>query len=632
MKHGFIKVAAAAPEIRVADPMFNADAVIRAMDEHARLGVKVLVFPELTLTGATCGDLFYQNTLLAGAAAALEKVVKASEGKDMLVFVGLPVAQGAKVYDAAAAVCNGELLGVVPASCPGDKHFALPGALLDDIQIGSLGPVDFHPQQLFQHSAVSELTAAVLVGADVSAPVSPAVRHALAGATVLVEMAGFPMATDSACRVTTAVRAESAKLHAGVMLAAPGFGESSTDATYSGLCLIAEDGKVLESAEDGCSDVVTELDVQLLIAARRKDATFIGDAASYVVTEWGEGTEETVLTRPFGKYPYRPDDPADYHAAAKRLLHMQAASLVRRMQYANLKHPVVGISGGVDSTLAVIICAEAVKMMGLPADYVNAVTMPCFGTTDRTKSNAIIVSEQLGATVRVIDIGESVMQHFKDIGHDPENRNVVYENAQARERTQILMDVANGFADGGIHVGTEDMSEFADGWCTYNGDQISNYDINAGLTKTMVRAVVKHIADTCEDAELAAALHDIWDTPVTPELLPIGDEGELLQKSEDSVGPYILQDFFLWHMVMRGGSPEKVLRLAEIAFEGEFTRAELIHWLRSYCRRFFVQQFKRSASADGPAVMGFTLSPRDGHKMPSDASNALWLEAVENLE
>ena len=376
MKHGFIKVAAAAPEIRVADPMFNADAVIRAMDEHARLGVKVLVFPELTLTGATCGDLFYQNTLLAGAAAALEQVVKASEGKDMLVFVGLPVAQGAKVYDAAAAVCNGELLGVVPASCPGDKHFALPGALLDDIQIGSLGPVDFHPQQLFQHSAVSELNVAVLVGADVSAPVSPAVRHALAGATVLVEMAGFPMATDSACRVTTAARAESARLHAGVVLAAPGFGESSTDATYSGLCLVAEDGKVLESAEDGCSDVVTELDVQLLIAARRKDATFTGDAASYVVTEWGEGVEETVLTRPFGKYPYRPDDPADYHAAAKRLLHMQAASLVRRMQYAGLKHPVVGISGGVDSTLAVIICAEAVKMMGLPADYVTAVTMP----------------------------------------------------------------------------------------------------------------------------------------------------------------------------------------------------------------------------------------------------------------
>ena len=628
MKHGFIKVAAAAPEIRVADPMFNADAVIRAMDEHARLGVKVLVFPELTLTGATCGDLFYQNTLLAGAAAALEKVVQASEGKGMLVFVGLPVAQGAKVYDAAAAVCNGELLGVVPASCPGDRHFALPGALLDDIQIGSLGPVDFHPQQLFQHSAVSELTAAVLVGADVSAPVSPAVRHALAGATVLVEMAGFPMATDSACRVTTAARAESAKLHAGVVLAAPGFGESSTDATYSGLCLIAEDGKVLESAEDGCSDVVTELDVQLLIAARRKDATFTGDAASYVVTEWGEGVEETVLTRPFGKYPYRPDDPADYHAAAKRLLHMQAASLVRRMQYANLKHPVVGISGGVDSTLAVIICAEAVKMMGLPADYVTAVTMPCFGTTDRTKSNAIIVSEQLGATVRVIDIGESVMQHFKDIGHDPENRNVVYENSQARERTQILMDVANGFADGGIHVGTEDMSEFADGWCTYNGDHISMYSVNCSVPKTLIRFLIAWVGENSAP-EVRAILQDIIDTPVSPELLPAAEDGSIRQKTEDIIGPYEVHDFFLYHFLKYGAPPAKMLFLAEHAFAGVFSKEQLAMWLKTFLRRFFSQQFKRSCMPDGPKVGSISLSPRGDWRMPSDASAALWFESLE---
>ena len=472
----------------------------------------------------------------------------------------------------------------------------------------------------------------MLVGADVSAPVSPAVRHALAGATVLVEMAGFPMATDSACRVTTAARAESARLHAGVVLAAPGFGESSTDATYSGLCLVAEDGKVLESAEDGCSDVVTELDVQLLIAARRKDATFTGDAASYVVTEWGEGVEETVLTRPFGKYPYRPDDPADYHAAAKRLLHMQAASLVRRMQYANLKHPVVGISGGVDSTLAVIICAEAVKMMGLPADYVTAVTMPCFGTTDRTKSNAIIVSEQLGATVRVIDIGESVMQHFKDIGHDPENRNVVYENSQARERTQILMDVANGFADGGIHVGTEDMSEFADGWCTYNGDHISMYDVNAGSTKTMVQMVVRYVAETTDDKVLAKALLDVLDTPVSPELLPPTRNGEIAQKSEDSVGPYNLQDFFLYYLVDHGFAPEKVLRLADIAYGDEFDHATLKKWLRSYCRRLFSQQFKRSCLQDGPTLNGFSFSPRTGFSMPSDGSDALYLATVDALK
>ena len=628
MKHGFIKVAAAAPEIRVADPMFNADAVIRAMDEHARLGVKVLVFPELTLTGATCGDLFYQNTLLAGAAAALEKVVQASEGKDMLVFVGLPVAQGAKVYDAAAAVCNGELLGVVPASCPGDRHFALPGALLDDIQIGSLGPVDFHPQQLFQHSAVSELNVAVLVGADVSAPVSPAVRHALAGATVLVEMAGFPMATDSACRVTTAVRAESARLHAGVVLAAPGFGESSTDATYSGLCLVAEDGKVLESAEDGCSDVVTELDVQLLIAARRKDATFTGDAASYVVTEWGEGVEETVLTRPFGKYPYRPDDPADYHAAAKRLLHMQAASLVRRMQYANLKHPVVGISGGVDSTLAVIICAEAVKMMGLPADYVTAVTMPCFGTTDRTKSNAIIVSEQLGATVRVIDIGESVMQHFKDIGHDPENRNVVYENSQARERTQILMDIANQV--GGMVIGTGDMSELALGWATYNGDHMSMYAVNASVPKTLVRHLVRYAADVF-GGRIAETLLDILDTPVSPELLPPTGDGEIAQKTEDLVGPYELHDYFLYYLLRFGFEPGKIYRMALKSFEGVYDAKTVHTWLRTFYRRFFAQQFKRSCLPDGPKVGSVTLSPRGDWRMPSDASSRLWLAQIDAL-
>ena len=627
MKHGFIKVAAAAPEIRVADPMFNADAVIRAMDEHARLGVKVLVFPELTLTGATCGDLFYQNTLLAGAAAALEKVVKASEGKDMLVFVGLPVAQGAKVYDAAAAVCNGELLGVVPASCPGDKHFALPGALLDDIQIGSLGPVDFHPQQLFQHSAVSELNVAVLVGADVSAPVSPAVRHALAGATVLVEMAGFPMATDSACRVTTAARAESAKLHAGVVLAAPGFGESSTDATYSGLCLVAEDGKVLESAEDGCSDVVTELDVQLLIAARRKDATFTGDAASYVVTEWGEGVEETVLTRPFGKYPYRPDDPADYHAAAKRLLHMQAASLVRRMQYANLKHPVVGISGGVDSTLAVMVSAMAVKKMGLPSTNVIACTLPCFGTSSRTKSNAIVVAEQIGAEVRVIDIGKSVYQHFDDIGHAHDDYSIAFENAQARERTQVLMDIANKV--NGLDVGTEDLSEFVDGWCTYNGDHTSMYDVNLGLTKTQVRANVSYIAGKTEDKVLKAALYDVLDCPVTPELLPIHDD-LIEQKSEDAVGSYSLQDFFTHKMMICGFSPAKTLKLAKAAYGDEFSDEELLRWITSYCKRYFSQQFKRSCLMDGPAVEAFSVSPRTGFLIPSDAENTMFLSSLEN--
>ena len=294
------------------------------------------------------------------------------------------------------------------------------------------------------------------------------------------------------------------------------------------------------------------------------------------------------------------------------------------MEYTNCWRPVIGVSGGVDSTLVMLACARAMDICGLPRKNIVAVTMPCFGTTDRTKNNAITIAEQLGAELRVIPIGESVKKHFETIGHDLNDHSVVFENAQARERTMVLLDIANKV--GGLDVGTKDLSEQADGWCTYNGDQISNYDINAGMTKTMVRAVVKYISETTDDAVLAAALHDIWDTPVTPELLPIGEQGELLQKSEDSVGPYILQDFFLYHMVMRGGSPEKVLRLAEIAFEGMFDRETLLFWLKSYCRRFFSQQFKRSASADGPAVMGFTLSPRDGHKMPSDACSALWLE------
>ena len=309
---------------------------------------------------------------------------------------------------------------------------------------------------------------------------------------------------------------------------------------------------------------------------------------------------------------------------AERCLTIQAEGLIKRMQYTNCWRPVIGVSGGVDSTLVMLACAKAMDLCSLPRKNIVAVTMPCFGTTDRTKNNAITIAERLGAELRVIPIGESVKKHFETIGHDLNDHSVVFENAQARERTMVLLDIANKV--GGLDVGTKDLSEQADGWCTYNGDQISNYDINAGMTKTMVRAVVKYISETTDDAVLAAALHDIWDTPVTPELLPIGEQGELLQKSEDSVGPYILQDFFLYHLVMRGGSPAKVLRLAEIAFEGMFDRPTLLHWLKSYCRRFFAQQFKRSASADGPAVMGFTLSPRDGHKMPSDACNALWLE------
>lgn len=636
MKHGFIKVAAAAPEIKVADPLYNAEKMIDAMRQCDESGVKLLVFPALSLTGSTCGDLFYQNTLLRGAADGLRKVVEASVEFGMLTFVGLPVAKDGKVYNCAAAIYGGDLLGIVPMSCAGDKHFSVPeDDAVREMKIGELYAVACGTRMLFECEALPGLKVAAQVAGDADAPVPPAADHALAGATVIAQLSAFSMSVDSAERETAAVREQSARLHCGFVMAAPASGESTTDHAFSGLCVVAENGAVLASAETGCSTAMTELDIEAIESARRRANSFRGKPTAHMVLKWGAlswgGTlEDTTLTRKFSKYPYRPADESQYHAAAERLLNMQAASLVRRMRYADLKFPVVGISGGVDSTLAVIICARAAEMMGLPASNVTAVTMPCFGTTDRTKSNAIIVSEQLGATVRVIDIGESVMQHFKDIDHDPENRNVVYENAQARERTQILMDIANEL--GGIHVGTEDMSEFADGWCTYNGDHISMYDVNAGSTKTMVQMVVRYVAETTDNKVLADALFDVLDTPVSPELLPPSRNGEIAQKSEDSVGPYNLQDFFLYYLVESGFTPEKVLRLADIAYGDEFDHDTLKKWLRSYCRRLFSQQFKRSCLQDGPTLCGFSFSPRTGFLMPSDGSPELYLSMVDALE
>ena len=631
MKDGFLKVAAAAPEIRVADPAYNAGNVIEKIREAEALGVKALVFPELCLTGCTCGHLFYQRTLTDAAMEALLRVAEATAGSDMLVVVGLPLACGGKLYSAAAAVCGGEVLGFTArANVRGTVFSALPEGEIEVVDLGGENCCRAGSAILYSaDGAINGLSVAVRFAADRKLAVPPTAALCASGATVIAELSDEPMSVQSRRETLAALEADTKRLHCAAVSAAPGRGESTTDKTYYGLCAVVDDGETLAVSESGSGMAVSETDVFNLCGARIREQTYDGMScrgADHCF--WELEQADTALTRRIKREPFVPD--GDLGEFAERCLTIQAEGLIKRMQYTNCWRPVIGVSGGVDSTLVMLACAKAMDLCSLPRKNIVAVTMPCFGTTDRTKNNAITIAEQLGAELRVIPIGESVKKHFETIGHDLNDHSVVFENAQARERTMVLLDIANKV--GGLDVGTKDLSEQADGWCTYNGDQISNYDINAGLTKTMVRAVVKHIADTCEDAELAAALHDIWDTPVTPELLPIGDEGELLQKSEDSVGPYILQDFFLWHMVMRGGSPEKVLRLAELAFEGEFTRAELIHWLRSYCRRFFVQQFKRSASADGPAVMGFTLSPRDGHKMPSDASNALWLEAVENLE
>ena len=597
MKDGFVKVAAASPVIKVADCDYNAERVIECIREADKQGVKVLVFPELTLTGVSCWDLLKHRVILDGAREALKTVVEATEGIDMLVFLGLPLADGAHIESAAAAIWNGELLS--------------PSA-----------------DGLYRHASIPELQVAVEVGEDLDALDRPAALFAAAGATVIAQMAGFPATVTSTAETELKLRYESRQFRAGLVLAAPGKGESTTDRVYTGLCLVGDGGELLAEAEGADSLAVSEIDVQRLVNLRREIEDFDWDEEDLPVTEWGGKPVETALTRHWNKHPHLPEDPGDLPAYCERMIDMQVSGLVKRMEYAHLDHCVVGISGGVDSTLAVMISALAVKRMGLPATNVIACTMPCFGTSSRTKSNAIVVAEQWGCEVRVIDIGKAVYQHFDDIGHAHDDYSIAFENAQARERTQVLMDIANKV--NGLDVGTEDLSEFIDGWCTYNGDHTSMYDVNLGLTKTQVRAAVSHIAAATGDRVLKAALYDVLDCPVTPELLPIHDD-LIEQKSEDAVGSYALQDFFTYHILQDGFAPSKVFRLAKAAYGDEFTDEELKRWLTSWCKRLFSQQFKRSCLMDGPAVMSFTVSPRSGWLIPSDAEAALFLKDLEKL-
>lgn len=628
MKDGFVKVAAASPIIRVADPDYNADRVIESIREALSQGVKVLAFPELTLTGVTCYDLIGMRNLLNGAEAALCKVVEATQGTDILVFVGLPYAVGGQLYSCAAAVYNGDVIAMVPRTEVNDSPFCVPDDEPVEIILGGQYETWLTNDVIFPSNVSDDLVVAVEVGADMHGLVPTGTDAAVNGATVIVQMAAFPATVTSTQEAKLDIQYRSKHLLAGLIMAAPGAGESSTDNVFTGLCLIAENGVILASQEQSNGITVSEIDVDHMTNLRRKTGNFGGSAFAYCIADWGTEEPETVLTRHYSKNPHLPALAKDVAPYCNRMVDIQVNGLVKRMEYAGLDHCVVGISGGVDSTLCVMICAMAVKKMGLPSENVVACTMPCFGTTSRTKSNAIVVAEQWGCDVRIIDISNSVNQHFDDIGHPRDDYSIAFENAQARERTQVLMDIANKV--NGLNVGTEDLSEYIDGWCTYNGDHTSMYDVNMGLTKTQVRAAVRHIAATTENKVLADALWDVLECPVSPELLPpSGDEIE--QKSEESVGSYSLQDFFTHKMLICGFTPAKTLRLAEIAYGDEFTRDELIMWLKSYCTRLCTQQFKRSCLMDGPAVEAFSVSPRNGFLIPSDASANLWLSELESL-
>ncbi len=626
MKHGFIKVAAASPVLKVADPDYNAGLLIDCVQAAKKEGVKVLAFPELSLTGCSCYDLFGHRLLLDGAKAALKKLADATAKTDMLLFAGLPVALGSRLFSCAAVLYKGRLLALVPRQHTEGTRFDAQEDLFSEWDFfGQEVPVS--SQLLFSHIALPGLSVAVELGADADAPLPPSADYALAGATLIVRMASFPQTVTAVDEARLSLRADSRRYKCGLLLAAPGKGESTTDQAWSGYCAAVENGVILAESEGEDSLALTEIDVDFLCSLRRNCPGFAG--ASMDAVPWGGQPEETKLTRVYGKHPHLPADPAELPEYCRRMLDIQVSALVKRMQYAGLDHCVVGISGGVDSTLAVMVSAAAVARLGCPKTNVVACTMPCFGTSSRTKSNAIIVAEQLGADVRVIDIGKAVYQHFDDIGHAHDDYSIAYENAQARERTQVLMDIANKC--NGLDVGTEDLSEFIDGWCTYNGDHTSMYDVNMGLTKTQVRANVRYIAERTEDKVLAAALYDVLDCPVTPELLPIHDD-QIEQKSEEAVGSYSLQDFFTHKMLICGFTPSKTFRLAKLAYGDAFSDEELLRWLTSYCKRLFSQQFKRSCLMDGPAVEAFSVSPRTGFLIPSDAENSLFMADLAALE
>ena len=634
MRHGFIKVAAATPDIRVADVDYNKGQIIKQMDEAAEAGAKIIVFPELCITGYTCSDLFLQDILLNSAKKALVEIAEHTKNLDALVFVGVPIAVGGELYNVAAALNHGNILGFTTKSfLPNYGEFYemrqfRPGPKKAEKILFGGKEIPFGPQLLFVENQMANLIVSAEICEDVWSPVPPSIEAAREGATVIVNCSASDETIGKASYRESLISGQSARLISGYIYANAGEGESTTDLVFGGHNLIAENGTILAEAKRFSNGIIyTEFDVQKIANERRKNTTFT-ETQEHVLPRIPFGLEqtETILTRTFPSRPFVPRDDQERAKRCEEILTIQAMGLKKRLAHTHAKSAVVGISGGLDSTLALLVTAKAFDALGLERSGITAVTMPCFGTTDRTYQNACKMSLKVGATLREVRIGDAVMQHFKDIGHDPQDHSVTYENSQARERTQVLMDIAN--QTGGLVIGTGDMSELALGWATYNGDHMSMYGVNASVPKTLVRHLVHYFADTCEDSSLKEVLYDVLDTPVSPELLPPKD-GEIAQKTEDLVGPYELHDFFLYYFLRMGYEPGKIYRIAKLSFAGEYDDETIYKWLRTFCWRFFSQQFKRSCLPDGPKVGTVALSPRGDWRMPSDACVALWIQNLE---
>jgi NAD+ synthase (glutamine-hydrolysing) len=655
---GFVRVAAVSPELRVADVAFNVQAIIAALSQAARQGCQVALFPELCLTGYSCGDLFYQSALLERAKAALEPIRWATQNTRCAAVVGLPLEVEGRLYNCAALIAGWQVAGIVPKiHLPSTNQFYeerwfSSGALAtaQQVRIDPLDePVPFGVDLLFATArfGLPEVRLGIEICEDLWAVQPPSGDLALGGATLLLNLSASNELLGKVEYRRDLVRQQSARCLAAYLYAGAGPGESSTDTVWGGHSLITENGAVLAETERfqfSTQMAVADVDVQRLTHERLRNSPFSAARPSralrVVEFELADGLEtlgvfenpqDLALIRPqLSRTPFVPADPGQRAASCREIFAIQSTGLAKRLRHTGLQRVTIGLSGGLDSTLALLVTARAFDLLGLARAGIVAITMPGFGTTQRTKANAHLLAEALDVTLRTIPIADAVRQHFSDIGHDPDLHNTTYENAQARERTQILMDVANQV--GGLVVGTGDLSELALGWLTYNGDHMSMYHVNAGVPKTLVRTLIQWVADEeWSERRAAAVLHDILATPITPELLPLGADGALEQKTEDTIGPYELHDFFLYQVLRAGSAPTKVFVLARQAFAGAYTEQEILRWLELFYRRFFSQQFKRSAMPDGPKVGSVALSPRGDWRMPSDASAALWLEELTAL-
>ena len=654
MKHGLIKVASAIPALKVADTKFNLIETEKQIVSAEGQGVEIIVFPELSITGYTCQDLFQQQLLLDDAEQAVLELLDFTRQLDITVIVGAPIAVGALLLNCAVVIQQGKLLGIVA------KNF-LPNYSEFYEKRWFASSQDLRPQhihfagtrilvtpelQIFRTSEGA--TFAIEICEDVWAPTPPSNHLALAGAEIIFNLSASDELAGKHTYLKSLLAQQSARTICGYVYSSSGFGESTQDIVFGGNALIYENGTIIKQGERFKIDpqlIVSEIDIENLRGERRTNSTFvnaqrpvatglagvtgqIGELALHVECMPPLNTHEFTLTRAFDQHPFIPRD-ENMQAACDEIFNIQINGLAKRLVHTNCKTAVIGISGGLDSTLALLVAVKTFDKLGLNRKGIVGVTMPGFGTTGRTYKNAMALMEYLGITIREIDIKDSVLQHFKDINHDPAIHDATYENAQARERTQILMDLSNQL--NGLVIGTGDLSELALGWCTYNGDHMSMYAVNAGVPKTLTQYLVRYAADRTKDENVRRTLTDIVETPISPELKPADDKGNIAQKTEDLVGPYELHDFFLYYVLRCGFRPSKIYWMAQNAFRGVYSDETILHWMRLFFRRFFAQQFKRSCLPDGPKVGSVSLSPRGDWRMPSDAMSTNWLNELEGL-